>query len=403
MTGKVLTRRDLPGRWKLGLGANDSSYNGKGVSTKGSMWLTFGEDSKQNLVPISQVSRGKTQLRCPYCQGWLTAKKGKVLTHHFAHTDRTCRQVQGDRTLPVLPCYDRFNLHLSPTAYRELEEVNEHGFYEPEHSRELLLKGCIEFNPYRRSRKWQLTKLGKMVRGSLSLMLFNQIQEPMAPERLIELEEAVIETKRRKQEVGDLLTDLRLYRAQYRRILSQSLYFLEIEADGEWFHKIGVTTRDISDRIPEIERDLGKFYRDIQVKCLGTWEHRGNVEPYFKYRYQDYRKPIATLTEYFDFEGDVKVVLRDLRRMKPKTISPMERSILTEDFSKVKRSLLTRAGMKDAENVGRPKEKPYAPLLKYPEVVKCLEQGMSLRQISEETGVSVNTIRKVGKCMRGFT
>jgi len=76
---------------------------------------------------------------------------------------------------------------------------------------------------------------------------------------------------------------------------------------------------------------------------------------------------------------------------------------LTDDFAKVKRSLLTRAGMKDASNVGRPKDKRYAPLVKYPEVVKAIEQGLSLRKISEETGVAINTIRKVKKLLRLFS
>ncbi|MDJ1168920.1 GIY-YIG nuclease family protein [Roseofilum sp. BLCC_M154] len=301
----------------------------------------------------------------------------------------------------MLPCYDKFDLHLSGKAYQELIELSEDGFYEPECYRELEGKKCIEFNEYRTRYKWQLTKLGKMAKGSLSLMLFNQIQEPLLSDRLTELEDTVISAKRKKldAQLADALTDLRLYRAQYQRILNQMLYFLEIKADGESFYKIGVTTRDISDRIPEIEQDLKKYYQEIKIKCLGTWQYRGNVEPYFKYRYRDCQKKIGTLTEYFDFP-ETKPVLRDLRRMKPKEISEVEEKLLTDDFARVRRSLLTRAGMLNASNVGRPKEKRYAPLVKYPEVVKLLEQGMSLRKISEQTGVAINTIRKVKSCMR---
>lgn len=367
------------------------------------MWLTFGEEENHNLVPVSQVSRGKSSLRCPYCQGLLTAKKGRVLAHHFAHTGETCRQVSGDRQFPVLPCYDKFNLHLSGKAYQELLELHEDGFYQPECYRELEWKKCIEFNEYRTRYKWQLTKLGKMARGSLSLMLFNQIQEPLLSDRLIEFEEAVITNKQKGLDVTDALTDLRLYRAQYQRVLSQTLYFLEIQADGESFYKIGVTTRDTTDRLPEIEQDLKKHFTEIKIKCLGTWKHRGNVEPYFKYRYRDRQKKVGTLTEYFDFEDEVKAVLRDLRRMKTKTLSTVEQKILTDDFARVRRSLLTRAGMLNASNVGRPKEKRYAPLVKYPEVVRAIEQGMSLRKISEETGVAINTIRKVKKTLELFS
>jgi competence CoiA-like predicted nuclease len=38
------------------------------------------------LRSIDEVVRGKTQLTCLYCGGSLTAKKGSVKEHHFAHT-----------------------------------------------------------------------------------------------------------------------------------------------------------------------------------------------------------------------------------------------------------------------------------------------------------------------------
>ncbi|WP_445305243.1 MULTISPECIES: hypothetical protein [unclassified Microcoleus] len=37
--------------------------------------------------------RGKTNLACLYCGGGLTAKKGSVKEHHFAHTGETCKPV----------------------------------------------------------------------------------------------------------------------------------------------------------------------------------------------------------------------------------------------------------------------------------------------------------------------
>jgi hypothetical protein len=65
---------------------------------------------------------------------------------------------------------------------------------------------------------------------------------------------------------------------------------------------------------------------------LGTWDHRGNVEPYFKYRYRRYQRLIGNLTEYFTFE-DVKPILRDLRRMQPKTLNKLENDILVGKLS----------------------------------------------------------------------
>jgi len=95
------------------------------------MWLTYGVDNYHALVAIADVPRGKTLLRCPYCGGLLTAKKGDVRQHHFAHTDDTCRAVARDTDLPILPLYDNFNLHLSGKELRDLrhywQEYGVHG------------------------------------------------------------------------------------------------------------------------------------------------------------------------------------------------------------------------------------------------------------------------------------
>lgn len=215
------------------------------------------------------------------------------------------------------------------------------------------------------------------------------------------LETAVIKAKQHniKAELADALVDLRIYRFQYRRVLERSLYFLEVKADGEIFHKIGVTARAIDERIIEIKADLTPYFTQIEIKPLVIWERHGSVEYYFKYRYQNYQKSIGRLTEYFDFSDEVKSVLLDLRRMKAKELSVVEQKILTDDFSKVKRSLLTKAGMAKAKNVGRPKDKKYQILLKYPNVVTALESGDSLRKVAKKTGVAINTVKKVKNLM----
>ncbi|MFM6456049.1 MAG: GIY-YIG nuclease family protein, partial [Planktothrix sp.] len=123
------------------------------------------------------------------------------------------------------------------------------------------------------------------------------------------------------------LADLQIYRAQLRRILLNSLYFLEIKADGEIFYKIGITTRQIEERIAEIQRDLKQHYSDIVVNLLGLWQHRGNVELYFKHRYKAFNYPIGSLTEYFKF-SDVKPVLNDLFEMEAKELSRVELNII---------------------------------------------------------------------------
>ena len=70
------------------------------------MWLTYGVDTDNALVAISDVPSGKTHLRCLYCGGPLTAKKGHIVGHHFAHTGETCRAVERDDDSVALPLYD---------------------------------------------------------------------------------------------------------------------------------------------------------------------------------------------------------------------------------------------------------------------------------------------------------
>jgi hypothetical protein len=113
------------------------------------------------------------------------------------------------------------------------------------------------------SRSYQFTDLGKIPVGALPLALFNRVQEPLLLSELVKLEGSVemavaaglscLEERR-----ADLLITL----AQLRRILVNSLYFLEVKADGNTFYKIGVTTRPIEERIAEVQRDVRAHYSD---------------------------------------------------------------------------------------------------------------------------------------------
>ncbi|MGK7897862.1 MAG: competence protein CoiA family protein [Xenococcus sp. (in: cyanobacteria)] len=71
------------------------------------MFLGSGVDANNNLIYIDQVRRGKTNLKCPYCGGFLTAKKGQKKEHHFAHTEKSCQAVSQSNNL-YLPFFDSF-------------------------------------------------------------------------------------------------------------------------------------------------------------------------------------------------------------------------------------------------------------------------------------------------------
>jgi hypothetical protein len=169
-----------------------------------------------------------------------------------------------------------------------------------------------------------VTDLGKIPVGALPLALFNSVQEPCCCQRLASLEGSVeIAVAAGLSCLEERRADLQIYRAQLRRILVNSLYFLEVKADGNIFYKIGVTTRTIEERIAEVQRDVRAHYSDVVVNLLGLWAHRGNVELYFKHRYKAFNYRIGKLTEYFVFPN-VKAVLQDLCEMEPKVLSAAE-------------------------------------------------------------------------------
>ncbi|MEG4501654.1 GIY-YIG nuclease family protein [Microcoleus sp. F10-C6] len=189
------------------------------------------------------------------------------------------------------------------------------------------LKGLLESEG---DRTYHFTDLGKIPVGALPLALFNSVQEPLLLSELVKLEGSVeIALSAGLSCLEERLADLKIYRAQLLRILVNSLYFLEVKADGNIFYKIGITTRSIEERIAEVQRDVRAHYSDVVVNLLGLWEHRGNVELYFKHRYKAFNYHIGKLTEYFVFPN-VKAILNDLYEMEPKLLSEIEVDVLRQ-------------------------------------------------------------------------
>ena len=305
------------------------------------MWLKFGVALSGELTSIDEVVRGKTNLACLYCGGSLTAKKGSVKEHHFAHTEETCKPVSQrikTKAFPSLPLYDNFNVQLKGEELEQLKVLwKEYGAQNYGMPKDLVnfrweLKGLVEssgdgYAPFLRT--YQFTDLGKIPVGALPLALFNKVQEPLLLSELASLESSVeIAEAAGLSCLDERRADLLIYRAQLRRILVNSLYFLEVKADGNIFYKIGITTRSIEERIAEVQRDVKAHYSDVVVNLLGLWEHRGNVELYFKHRYKAFNYRIGTLTEYFAFPN-VKLILNDLYEMEAKVLSEVEVDVLS--------------------------------------------------------------------------
>jgi hypothetical protein len=349
------------------------------------MWLQYGLDQDGTLVCVDDVPRGKTTLKCPYCSSELIAKKGKVKEHHFAHKGDTCLPIQ-HREFPVIPLYNNFNVNLSSKDLAQLKLLwQEYGVNNYLISSDLVSPGLLKADLLRKNIYtvpigYEFTNLGKIPVGALEFMLFNEVQEPLLLKKLLKLELAVEHAQHKNAlDLSHRFTDLILYRTQLKRILSSTLYFLQIQTNQGTLHKIGVTQRSVEERILEIERDLlihyekageqgagsrgeksptrgevstkgekeqGSFhpqgvrfvppvplppasYQTVAIDILGSWAHRGNVEKYFKHRYQEFNYPIGSLTEYYKFNmQDALNVLRELQKMKAKTLSSVELDLL---------------------------------------------------------------------------
>jgi hypothetical protein len=351
------------------------------------MFLEYGVSDDGALIFIEQVPRGRTALHCPYCGGLLLARKGKIKVPHFAHAGETCAAAARNPEAISLPLFDKFNMNVPGKVVADLRSFAIDG----DVTQPMIKHELVKYNDWRYRGGYDLTKKGKLILGQLSLNLFCGLQEPLLIERHTELLQRAVEgyacrvdrsaaqerlpaiaTRMAELEsfIGDggsifyrspiqsmmmndvhneqhrlrveqsrlrgvlatpeyatAIIDLRLYRAQWQRLLRCTLYLLTIN-DGK-FYKIGVTNRPITDRIPEIQADLAPHFGATRIGVMGLWNHRGNVEMYFKYRYRGNQKPIGVLTEYFDFPLDkVKSVLRDLRRMPTKQLSQLEKDIL---------------------------------------------------------------------------
>lgn len=308
------------------------------------MWLRYGVDTDNSLVAIEDVPSGKTHLKCPYCGQKLIAKKGRLKEPHFAHFEETCRSVasRGNREIPVLPLYNNFSLQLSGKEFEQLKTLwSQYGARNDSIPRELvpvrfIYLGLLRENEYLGSYKF--TKLGKIPFGQLSLMLFNQVQEPLILAMMTELQGKTERAFLAKlSSCAEWLIDLQIYRTQLKKILSTTLYYLKIQADDQILHKIGVTQRPIEERVIEVQGDLRSHFHSIKIKVLGIWPHRGNVEKYFKHRYQDWNHRIGSLTEYYKFDSVevVEAVLRDLEQMQPKVLSEIEQEILAGKLSQI--------------------------------------------------------------------
>ena len=129
----------------------------------------------------------------------------------------------------------------------------------------------------------ELPMSGLFLRGISPIPVFVSEQD-----RLIRQRHALLQTAvDRARGSGDdhiAADDLSLYRAQWQRVLSMTLFFLEIRHQDGQLYKIGVTDQSVDDYAARLERDLRPLLGPTQVNKLYALAHQGAVERYALHR-----------------------------------------------------------------------------------------------------------------------
>ncbi len=311
--------------------------------------------------------------------------------------------------------YDAFNIYLTGKELEQLQKLwyrhksHENGIDHleilPAFTREDLVEISPNINAGTGRKAYQFTKLRQIPVGALPLAAFTCVQELLIEQKLAHLEAAIFDNSGSvlpREELRIRLADLRIYVAQMQKILLASLCYLKVQADGQVFYKIGITTRSIDSRVAEIYRDVRSHYQNVEIDVIKVWAHQGNVERYFKYRYWDFNYPIGSLTEYFMFASysETQALERDLHQMPARVLSPVEQEIIDGKTDEFLAALVTDGQIVEDEIQvsDRLKIDLQQNFLSKPSsqrVIAALHQGDRLGDAAAKASVSVEVARKV--------
>ncbi|MCF6454582.1 hypothetical protein L1076_23650 [Vibrio sp. MMG022] len=367
------------------------------------MFLSHGVNEQGDLVSIHEVSAGRVPLSCPFCGQGLIAKKGSQKEHHFAHDGQTCADAKAILQMTALPLFD-VDMGLSKTEITLLEKLSRWRSF----SRtwlsskqravfdELVVSGLVEFQEG--DDRPRLSKSAKQL-----LTLNSSAGRYLSMPDYSELQEALFVAKEKQLIAHDVAHDTqtaKFFRLRLATILQQHLYVLRIrlEQDGVCYPliKVGMTTRSIEERTPEICRDLEKFGRIQNIEALGFFHHFGSLEKRLLKLMQPQQHKLGSLTEYSDqLSIPPHLLNEDIRNLGKRKVNGHECSVTYRHHQRKVRGGQRRSQLLNDQHLGRPSKKADTLLEDYPDVVRAHENGLSLRKASAETGRAVNTIRKV--------
>ncbi|MEL6256628.1 MAG: GIY-YIG nuclease family protein [Bacteroidota bacterium] len=299
------------------------------------VFLPYGLDEKEQIIHISQVKSGTSHLRCPFCLGELIAKKGNILTHHFAHKGQTCKSVEHgelNRIVPGIPFYTDFYVSpLSETEKRALKILFDNFGLNPFHRKGqknsafhlLFQNDFMNLNKVwnrlldtRHIEEWgnwhRFTQQAEIGMGLLSVKEFAELQA----QKLKDFEFFL----RTGKEPVDLIR-LKVFENIKERLLSAKLYCMHIPAKKQeksaW--KVGITTRSAKERMKELKVVISHHFGEERAEnCEVVFEKEsfGRLEAYIKKRFADSRIAVEYKGHsYTEFFAD-KNILKELKALK---------------------------------------------------------------------------------------
>lgn len=201
---------------------------------------------------------------------------------------------------------------------------------------------------------------------------------------------------RRKLATAELHLDA--FGAEKARFERFHLYFLLIEFESRSpLFKIGITSRtNLSERMAEIRQDLDA-YHITNVSLLIELPGHAYLESYFKHKYAQQQTKLGKLTEYFAFDDDqLAHILEQLAQLAP---PPLQKTPDRRELIKVGMAQARQQGI----HVGRPQgseaDERFLQKAKSKQVATLMAEhpDWSLREVSRQSGVAINTVCKVAK------
>lgn len=396
------------------------------------MYLTIGRDNDRNLVPVSQVKSGKSELYCPFCGDQLTAKKGNLKAHHFAHSNETCQLSVDAIASSDLPTIDTFDvLDSNEVKYLDrrqkythksifrwtgmqsaIERLEVMGIIEVErkHSPELtaVVNNLNKIDPhfvddnFRPSAKLitlfealsPLANLEKQFQQTKSIAstTINRSYHKYKPSKwgtdLSKLDEAQrywLDAKHRK--ISKYQPEIiNFYEQRIETINQQTLYLMEFtgifNGTDRKLIKIGKTGRDVELRLKEVISDLKQIAPDASGKVVSVAKHCGRLEQLAHRAFREHRVPLGTFTEFYSTD------CREAVEAEIKKISD------TEPY-RIPNCVIDLPSMP-----GRRPKTDNQLLSEYSEVVGQLNSGVGIRATARATSRSVNTVQRVAKALK---